>query len=186
MTPDLELITSPAPEPSAVEAFVEAMSALASGVVLVTCRLEGRPWGMTVTAFASVSAEPPTVLVSLGAASPAARAIAATGGFGVSILSEHQLAVAQLGSMPGAAKFLDRLVEDDGSRRASPVVAGALAHLDCELVDQARVADHTVIFGRVRDARSASAGSPLVHFRRAYQTLAELDRARQSITRSIR
>ena len=55
--------------------FREAMSSLASGVVIVTSWLGRRPWGTTVTAFASVSAEPPTILVSLRSDTTSARAI---------------------------------------------------------------------------------------------------------------
>ena len=93
--------------PTPAEDFAEAMSALASGVVLVTCWIGDRPWGMTVTAFASVSADPPTVLVSLSAGATSARAITATRRFGVSILAADQLAVARHGSTPGATKFLE-------------------------------------------------------------------------------
>ena len=100
--------------------FADAMSTLASGVVLVTCRLADRPWGMTVTAFASVSAYPPTVLVSLGAGTASARAIAATGAFGVSILSRDQVDVAEYGAARGAAKFLDDARRAPRSRKREP------------------------------------------------------------------
>ena len=74
--PDEEAAMTPAPIAAtnaavAAAEFADAMSTLASGVVLVTCRLADRPWGMTVTAFASVSAYPPTVLVSLGSGTAA-------------------------------------------------------------------------------------------------------------------
>ena len=121
----------PAPE------FAEAMSTLASGVVLVTCRVGGRPWGLTVTAFTSVSADPPLVLVSLRSSTTSTDAIKASGRFGVSILAEGQEAVANHGSRPGAPKFyfVDRT-------SPSPV---ALAHLDCELHEAIDVADHTLL-----------------------------------------
>ena len=111
------------------------MSALASGVVLVTCWVGDRPWGMTVTAFASVSAEPPTVLVSLGSETTSARAIAATR----QLRRQHPRARtarrrplrlgAGRGQVPRAVHRARRPASSD-----SPVVAGALAHLDCELV----------------------------------------------------
>ena len=99
---------------------------------------------MTVTSFASVSAEPPTVLVSLGSVTTSARAIRATRRFGVSILAEEQLAVARLGSEPGAAKFLEAFVDPGDESSDSPVVTGALAHLDCELSEAVQIADHTI------------------------------------------
>jgi flavin reductase (DIM6/NTAB) family NADH-FMN oxidoreductase RutF len=169
----LRLITEPTPELASTAEFTDAMTALASGVVIVTCRLDGRPWGMTVTAFASVSADAPTVLVSLGSGSIGARAIAETRSFGVSILAEDQLVLARFGSTPRTAKFLEPFAEPGDEGSASPVVAGALAHLDCELSEAVPVADHTVYFGRVRIARSMHAGSPLLYHRRDYRTLAE-------------
>jgi flavin reductase (DIM6/NTAB) family NADH-FMN oxidoreductase RutF len=173
MPPALNLITVPTRESTPISGFVDAMSTLASGVVLVTSWLGDRPWGMTVTAFASVSAEPPTVLVSLGAETTSAGAIRATRGFGVSILAEDQLAVARLGSEAGAAKFLDSFVDAVDGSSDSPVVAGALAHFDCELSEAVQIADHTIFFGRVRAARASRSGTPLLYHRRAYRTLGD-------------
>ena len=168
MSARLRLVTDPVPG-STIREFTDAMSVLASGVTIVTCRHEGRPWGVTVSAFASVSIDPPTVLVSLASDGTAARAIERTRRYGVSILSENQLEVACYGSVPGEAKFLESVVEpDDGSDS----IAGALAHLECEVCDEIEVADHTVFFGRVVSARSARDGRPLLHHRRDYRALA--------------
>jgi flavin reductase (DIM6/NTAB) family NADH-FMN oxidoreductase RutF len=154
--------------PVAAAEFAEAMSALASGVVLVTCRHAERPWGMTVTAFASVSAYPPTVLVSLGSESACARAIAETGAFGVSILSRDQVEVAEYGAAPGAPKFLDALVEPCDRQSKSPAIANALAHLDCVVFDAVDAADHTVFFGHVHTVRGLRGGDPLLYHNRGY------------------
>jgi flavin reductase (DIM6/NTAB) family NADH-FMN oxidoreductase RutF len=172
MPPVLKLTRKPLPEPAPIAGFADAMSTLASSVVLVTCRLGNRPWGMTVTAFASVSADPPTVLVSLGSETASARAIERTRSFGVSILAAEQLDVAHHGSTPGEAKFLEPFVEPCGVRSASPAVAGALTHLDCELTEAVCAADHVVLFGRVRAVRRPRTGEPLLYHRRAYRTLA--------------
>jgi flavin reductase ActVB len=172
MTADLRLIDAE-PRGATAGGFADAMSALAGGVAIVTCRLGDRPWGTTVTAFTSVSADPPTVLVSLGAETTAARAIAATRRFGVSILGRGQLDAARYASAPGAAKFLEPFTDPREARSESPAVAGALAHLDCELSDEVQIADHTVFFGRVLDARVAPGGAPLVYFRREYRTVAD-------------
>jgi flavin reductase (DIM6/NTAB) family NADH-FMN oxidoreductase RutF len=169
----LRLITDPTPELASTLKFADAMSSLASGVVIVTCRLDGRPWGMTVTAFASVSADPPTVLVSLGSESRGAQAIEAMRRFGVSILTGEQLAAARYGSAPGKPKFLEPFTEAGHRDSASPVIAGALAHLDCELSEAVQVADHTVFFGRVHGAGASHAGTPLLYHRRNYRTLAD-------------
>jgi flavin reductase (DIM6/NTAB) family NADH-FMN oxidoreductase RutF len=172
MRPFLKLVTDPPAGSASAPDFAEAMSALASGVVVVTCLVGGQPWGMTVTAFASVSADPPTVLVSLGSETMSARAIAGTRRFGVSILAADQVAVASFGSQTGAAKLIEPFTEGGDEPGACPALAGALAHLDCEVSDAVRAADHTVFFGRVRAVRASGTGGPLVHHRRAYRTLA--------------
>jgi len=150
--------------------FVDAMSTFATGVVLVTSWIDGRPWGMTVSAFASASTRPPTILVSLCTASATARAIAAEERFGVSILEQSQVAVARWGSAPGEAKFIERFVDPEDDWSELPMVADALAHLDCDLSDRLEVADHTVFVGRVRDVRIGTDGEPLVYVRRGYRT----------------
>jgi flavin reductase ActVB len=167
----LKLITDPMQESAPISDFLDAMSTLASGVVLVTSWVDERPWGMTATAFASVSAEPPTILVSLGSATTSARAITATRSFGVSILAKDQLAVARLGSEPDAAKFLEPFVDPSHGSSDSPIVACALAHLDCELSEAVQIADHTILFGRVRAAQASRSGPPLLYHRHAYRTL---------------
>ena len=186
MPPAFKLITDPTQESTLTPDFVDAMSTLASGVVLVTVWVADRPWGMTVTAFASVSAEPPTVLVSLGSETTSTREISATRSFGVSILAEEQLAVARLGSEPGAAKFLEPFVDASDERSESPVVAGALAHLDCELSEAVQISDHTMLFGRVRAASASRSGTPLLYHRRGYRTLGDRATGRPPTERKLK
>ena len=173
MAIDLAQTTGPAPADAPSSDFAEAMSALATGVVMVTNWLDGRPWGMTVSAFASVSADPPTILVSLGSETTSARSIEERGSFGVSILGRHHRAAARHGAARGASKFLERFTDSRG-QGLSPSVGGALAHLDCDVIEVVKVADHTIFVGRVRDVRVAAGGEPLVYFRRAYRTLGRL------------
>jgi flavin reductase (DIM6/NTAB) family NADH-FMN oxidoreductase RutF len=186
MPPTLELITDARRPFAPLPDFADAMSTLASGVVLVTSWVGGRPWGMTVTAFASVSAEPPTILVSLGSTTTSARAISESRSFGVSILADEQLAVARLGSQRCAAKFLEPAVDPSDGSSESPVVAGALAHLDCELAETVQVADHAILFGRVRAARGSRSGTPLLYHRRAYRTLGDRTAALPPGERTLR
>lgn len=167
----LKPLTDPVRESAPGSDFADAMSTLASGVVLITSWVGGRPWGMTVTAFASVSADPPTVLVSLRSDTATARAIAQTSRFGVSILAADQVDVATYASAPAAPKFLDGFAGARGAHSGSPSVAGALAHLDCELVHLVEAADHSVFFGRVRMAARWGARPPLLYHRRRYRTL---------------
>jgi flavin reductase ActVB len=161
----------PSPTGTRSSDFTDAMSVLANGVVMVTSWVDGRPWGITVSSFASVSSEPPTVLVSLCSRTASAHALEQAGSFGVSILGRHHRAAARHGSKRGASKFLERFVDRAGHGR-SPSIAGALAHLDCDVTERLEIADHTIFIGRVRDVRTAVDGEPLVYFRRAYRALA--------------
>lgn len=151
------MVLQPTPTGEATQReFLDAMAELARGVALVTCSVDGRTWGTTVTSFTSVSVEPPTVLVALRSEGRAARAIAADGRYGVVLLADHQLALARSAALPGAAKFVDE-------RR----LRGALAGFDCDVVATAVVGETTIFYGEVR-AASADHGRPLLHHRRRY------------------
>ena len=140
------------------EDFAEAMSALASGVVLVTCWIGDRPWGMTVTAFASVSADPPTVLVSLdGRGGQCARDRRETK-LRSQLLASDQLAVARHGSAPGATSSSAAARMRGPATARAPVSTLALAHLDCEVIETVQVADHTVFFGQGSGRPGAPSG----------------------------
>ena len=77
------------------------------------------------------------------------------------------------GRRPGATKFLEHHTDARAGDSESPVIAMALAHLDCEVTETVQVADHTVFFGQVRAVPELHLGTPLVYHRRGYRTLAE-------------
>ena len=140
---------------------------------------------MTVTAFTSVSTAPPTILVSVGSEAAATQASrspdgSASASWRRSSNPSPATARRRCGEVPRAVHELG-----DG-RGTSPPVAGALAHLDCEVSQALEVADHTVLFGRVRAARAARRGAPLLYRDRRYQTLAGLGGVRPSTGRTLR
>jgi flavin reductase ActVB len=157
--------------------FREAMSQLASGVVMVTNWLDGKPWGMTVSACCSVSMTPPLLLVSLSKDTTSAPAIRQDGRFGVSILGEGLIEAARFGAAKGQAKFVDHLCQtgeeaEDVSR--TPVVLGAIAHVDCSVEREIEAGDHVIYLGRVRETLLGDGDLPLVFFSRTYHRLAGL------------
>jgi flavin reductase (DIM6/NTAB) family NADH-FMN oxidoreductase RutF len=155
-------------------AFREAMSLLAATVVMVTTRVDGRPWGLTISACCSVSASPPMLLISLGQGTVSARAIGEEGVFGVSILGAHQEEAARTGAASGAPKFVERFCRPDelgaGGEATvrTPVLKGAVAHLDCVVERAVDVADHTVFFAEVRDVVLSPGVPPLLYWGRMY------------------
>jgi flavin reductase (DIM6/NTAB) family NADH-FMN oxidoreductase RutF len=169
-----EVTTTADGDTSVTDAFKVAMSRLAAGVAMVTCHVDNKPWGLTISACCSVSMEPPLLMVSLATGTVSAQTITETGSFGVSLLGESLLDVAQFGSSRGQAKFVEEFCRDaDGSLR-SPAVAAALAHVDCEVETIVPAGDHVIFIGRVHNVVVTDEGQPLVYYSRTYHRLNEL------------
>jgi 3-hydroxy-9,10-secoandrosta-1,3,5(10)-triene-9,17-dione monooxygenase reductase component len=151
-------------------AFRHALGRFPSGVTVVTVRGEdGRDFGMTVSAFASLSLSPPLVLVCIGDDATIAGAVAAAGHFAVSVLAEDQGALAA----SFAAQDIDRF-DGIGVARGMNALAlldGAVAHLQCAIVARHRGGDHTIIVGEVLAADAVEDGRPLIYQRGEYRRL---------------
>jgi flavin reductase ActVB len=148
------------------------MARLAAAPVLVTCMIDDRPWGLTVSACCSVSVEPPLLLISVGSQTATARAIAADGRFGVHLLGEQMIDVARFGSAVGQAKFCDHFCDRDDPR-GLPLVQNALAQFKCTVNRQIEAGDHTIFLGAVQKVvTSPVTDRPLLYFDRSYHRLA--------------
>jgi flavin reductase (DIM6/NTAB) family NADH-FMN oxidoreductase RutF len=160
-----------APTPVDPTAFRHALGCFPSGVAVLTVRdASGADHGMTVSAFCSLSLEPPLVLACIGHDATIAGAVAAANCFGVSVLADDQASLSRRFAEPDA----DRFDGVDLVRGALGValVGGALAHLECRIAARHEAGDHTIVVGEVTGAR-ADAGRALVYFRGDY---ARLDR----------
>ena len=154
--------------PVTPENLTSVMRLFASGVTVVTAQHEGRPWGMTVTAFCSVSRRPPLVLVCLDHASRCHRHISASGAFAVQILRADQRDVAARFASRDAPERHTALAGLPRSPRTGvPLLVDSLAWLDCTLAAHYDAGDHTVFIGRV-EACGVAAGAPLAYFDRGY------------------
>lgn len=154
------------PGPITPDAFRDVLGRFATGVTVLTTRdADGRDCGMTVSAFAALSLDPPLVLACIARDATIAGAVAAASHFGVSVLAAHQEPLARRFADPN----VDRFVGVPLSRGALGValVNGALAHLECRVTARHQAGDHTIVIGEVL-AASAEHGEPLVHFRGDY------------------
>jgi flavin reductase (DIM6/NTAB) family NADH-FMN oxidoreductase RutF len=130
--------------------FLQAMGEAATSVTLVTTDGPAGRFGVTVSAFASVSADPPMVLACVNRKSPAATAIAANGGFCVNVLSAEQSFLAEVFAgrseryAPYDFSCADWLRAEGGWR-----LAAAVAGFDCALDREVAAGTHQVLFGRV-------------------------------------
>jgi flavin reductase (DIM6/NTAB) family NADH-FMN oxidoreductase RutF len=150
--------------------FRRALGQFASGVTVVTSKGGGdKPQGITVSAFASVSLEPPLVLVSIDKRASMHDSLAEGTYFAVNILTEDQ----ELVSRRFASKEEDRF-EGIGFTygvTGSPLLTGALANIECRVVHAYPGGDHTIFVGEV-EATGVTEGKPLAYFRGGYSQLA--------------
>lgn len=148
--------------------FKLAMSHFASGVTVVTTEHEGRPYGMTVAAFSSLSLHPPLVLVCIEKTVKTHDAIVAAGKFGVSILGAAQADL----SNRFASRVEDKFAEIAVSRGelGVPLLDGAITALECRVTSQLPGGDHTIFVGEVEGIRVGE-GAPLVYYRSGYREI---------------
>ena len=148
--------------------FKAAMSHFASGVTVVTTEHEGKPYGMTVASFASLSLRPPLVVVCIEKSVKSHDAIAAAGKFGVSILGADQADVSNRFASKVEDKFEGMSVTQ--GELGVPLVDNAICALECRVHDQLPGGDHTIFVGEVTSASMRDA-APLVYFRSGYRAL---------------
>ena len=147
--------------------FRELVSAFASGVTVVTTLGEGeRPWGFTATSFASVSLEPPLILVILDVKADCHPAFQACAFFSVNILGEGQDKLAMNFASKGTDKFA-RVPLAPSGRFPPPLLDGAHAHIECEVFARHVAGDHTILIGKVLGGQRFDR-PPLLHYHRAF------------------
>ena len=147
----------------------------ATGVTVVSTLHGGRGRGMTANAFASVSLDPPLVLVCVRHDSEMRRLLDAHETFTVSVLSADQRGVAAWFADParpeGRAQF-DAVGWHLGPATGAPVISGALAWLECAVSERVVAGDHVVVFGRVLGLGAGQPGEPLLFFAGEYGIVA--------------
>jgi flavin reductase (DIM6/NTAB) family NADH-FMN oxidoreductase RutF len=149
--------------------FRRALGQFATGVTVMTTRdAAGRPQGLTVSSFCSVSLNPPLVLACVDQRSEVNPGLLTSGLFGVSVLAEDQEEMSRRFAAAGEAKFLDLpLLTGSGG---VPLLPGALAHLECRVASAHPAGDHTIYVGEVLSLR-VSPGRPLLYHGSSYRRL---------------
>jgi flavin reductase ActVB len=151
-------------EPAASVLFRDAMSALASGVAVVTARrADGRPAGLLATSVAAYSAAPPSILVSVSHSSRShAVLVDHAERFGVHLLGRDQEETARVFASRADDKYaaLEWEWDDD-----VPRLAGGVSYLHCRRSAVFDRYDHSVLIGDVLGGEHAG-GEPLLWVRR--------------------
>lgn len=154
-----------APLPVEADVFREAMRRFASGVCIVAAGQGDVRCGMTVSAFTSVSAEPPLVLVCLNRSSSAHGCLTNAARFSINILGAQQEEEAMLFAgqrgLHGADRFDERWQQDQAG---APVLTTAHHAIVCASETQHVSGTHTLLIGRVIHATSGDDDGALLNY----------------------
>jgi flavin reductase (DIM6/NTAB) family NADH-FMN oxidoreductase RutF len=149
--------------------FRAVLGRFATGVsVITTIGTDGRDHGMTATAFASLSLDPPLILACVAHTATIHPHIMEAQTFGVSFLGADQEPLSRRFAETNEDKF-----DGVGLTReltGAALLDDALAHLECAVWARYDGGDHTIVVGRV-DRAVAFGGRPLLYYRGGYTQL---------------
>ncbi len=153
------------------QAYRDAMSELASPVHLIATDGPAGLAGMTVTALASVTDQPATLLVCVNRKSPSAPRFLANKVFSVNSLGVEDQKLADIFAGRTHEHFAEKFTHGawrDGATGA-PLLIGALANFDCRLIEVKDIGTHHILFGRVEEVARRDEGASLLYHRRGYR-----------------
>ncbi len=154
------------------DSFRHTLSRFASGVTVVsTRRLDGVPIGVTVSAFCSVSLDPPLILVCLDKANQDVEAYTEGNSFAVNVLAADQAVISNAFAFPGPVPPFETLPYTDGMDRI-PLLDGAAATLQCTHHATQEGGDHWIVIGHV-EAATTSEKPLLIYADSGYRYLSE-------------
>lgn len=151
-------------------AFRDAMGCFATGIAVISALSpDGKPVGMTVNSFASVSLDPPLVLYSLARSATRYDEFISAKHFVVNVLDQVHQTVSARFATKGVTGWDD--VAFDVWESGCPVLSDALASFECVTEAQHDGGDHVIIVGRVVKMANRSDGEPLLYYRGAYSRI---------------
>src|SRR2546422_9981436 len=149
----------------------KVMGCFATGVTVITTRDQsGQPYGLTANAVTSLSLTPPLLLICVDRKAETYPHFFDSKIFVLNILAEDQEAVSRRFATTGGDKFAG--LEFGLGRLGTPVLAGALGHVECRIIHTLEGVDHVIHIGEVENAE-ARAGNPLIFFRGKYRHLTD-------------
>ncbi|MFZ1387114.1 MAG: flavin reductase [Thiolinea sp.] len=157
--------------------FFNGMSQAACTVSVVTTDGAHGKTGVTVSAMASVSADPPSLLVCVHHLSKACEVLQKNGVMCVNVLRDDQAFVSDTfaGRLPAPNNDHFAVAEWDTAATGAPLLRGAMVNFDCEIVKYFQSGSHVIFIGEVRDMRHQPHGQALVYANRAYGRATSLD-----------
>ena len=158
---DADVVTS--------EKFRQVMGNFATGITVVTTvGKDGKPYGLTVNSFTSVSLDPLLVLVCLDNRLNGLQSFKDSKHFGVSMLSENQEDLSRMFAKKDSARPSSIYFE---GKLGMPLLRDSLAIMECATIAIYPGGDHLIFLGHVQSVEVLEASQPLLYYRGKYQRL---------------
>jgi flavin reductase len=156
-------------KPVSSEMFKQSMRFLAGGVCILATNSDGQWYGLTMTAVCSLTIDPPSVVVCVNRNTGTHGSMCRTRRVSINVLSNAQTDVAERFSS-STVRGSERFDKEKWTEMASgvPALLDALAVLDCEVVQQTSVGEHSVFFCEVKNVALKPDRGALVHFNRKF------------------
>jgi flavin reductase len=153
--------------------FRDAVGTFATGINVITTRGDDHLYGMTASAFSSVSLDPPLILICIGETAEGAEIISRNKVFAVNVLSAEQEPLSNFFASKSRPRGRDafRGVDHHEGITGSPLLDGAAAHLDCRLAETHGAGDHLIFIGEVAALSIEPEAAPLLFHEGKYAFL---------------
>lgn len=154
--------------------FRRTMGLFATGVTVITTRVNNAVHGMTANSITSLSLDPLLILVAINRRASMCNIIQQAGEFVINILNDRQEALshyfggAKIGPPPASLRF-------EPNPGNVPYIRGTLAAVHCRIERVVDGGDHVIVLGRVLHFHDGLPTSPLVYFRGRYCSLRDLE-----------
>jgi flavin reductase (DIM6/NTAB) family NADH-FMN oxidoreductase RutF len=150
--------------------FRRVMGHFATGVTIVTSHDgAGNISGLTANSVASVSLDPPMVLVCVDKKSDSYPMFGASNTFAINILANEQETLSRRFAKSGGDKFTG--VGYRLGVTGCPILTDTIGFLDCEVRHTFEAGDHTIYVGEAVEIEVGAEAEPLLYFRGGYRNL---------------
>jgi flavin reductase (DIM6/NTAB) family NADH-FMN oxidoreductase RutF len=141
-----------------------------TGVCVITSTgPDGRPIGMCIGSFTSVSLDPPLVAFLPDRRSTTWQRIRDSGRFCVNVLGDHQEAISRRFATSAADKFAG--ISHRSSDLGLPIIDGVVAWIDCRIHSVHEAGDHFFVVGQVASLAAEPQAQPLLFHKGSYGQL---------------
>jgi flavin reductase (DIM6/NTAB) family NADH-FMN oxidoreductase RutF len=141
----------------------------ATGVTVASTKIGDETWGMTANAVASLSLNPPLVILCIQKEGQPRSKFEQGGCFALNILSEDQQEISDRFAFKGPKDFSD--LETTTAVTGAPILNGSLGWVDCKLKEILPGGDHDIFVGEIVAGEAGDNGLPLLYFSGRYSRL---------------